>query len=189
MNTKKREKHLFRSLVTALAMGLTLGAGSVHAAVIAPIGFDFGTGPGQEDPTDSGSDFEITTEDEVNTTTLSDAFRFITTDGTQTYFNGLAAVDTNLSVGTNFSMTSDQVNTSGSRPHNRYGFTFFGDGETSLAAVFAPNQGSHGQLRITQGYDTGFGGMFDSFNRTSGTAGSGSEHSFHLEGVFLGNGD
>jgi len=172
--------------MSALLVSLSL----VHAVVIAPVDYDFGTGAGQEDPTAPSSDFDITL-DGVTAATSSDAFGFSRSQDPN-FGQGIAVVDTNITRGTNFSMRSDTVSVEGAGPSlfTRYGFTFLGDGGDSFSAFFFPLQGDHGQLRIARGLDVNFGSTFGAnFNRSEGTAGSTSVQSFYLDGVYDSLGD
>ncbi len=134
------------------SLGLSLGA---HAtAILLPAEFDFGTGAGQVDVTDD-SDWTITIANEGNANgqfnTLANSLQ-MTVGSQNDWSNVRATVATDLSVASlsSFSMSTTLTLTNlGNNNNDRYGFTFFGDGNTSLTALVQPRLG---RIRFMDGF-------------------------------------
>jgi hypothetical protein len=177
-----------------LIAGLAACCGVAHA-VVTPYTADFGTGPGQEDVNDASSDFVVlalgSTVDDPTLVTQTNSLR-LAKIADDDYAPGYAAVATDLSAAakTDFSVTSTiTMGSVGGEDYTRFGFLFLGNVASSngLTAVFYPNRGDFGEIRIR---DFGFGGTdVDNVRRTSGSVADGSEYTFTLNGAFNEAGD
>jgi len=166
------------------SLGLSLGA---HATtIITPAEFDFGTGAGQEDINASGSDWTITKDSNVGFNTLADSLQMVHTGTIGTFGNALATVGTNLSAASqsSFSMTTTLTISNigaSNQGFNRYGFTFFGDGTTSLGAFIQPLEN---RIRFVTGYGDDFN-LIANQNLASGDSFSqGGVYTLSLSGSF-----
>ena len=186
-----RNTHHNLACMAGIAVFFALPA-SVHATTIStPVDFDFGTGSGQEDVNAVGSDFTTTiinidSSADAQFNTLPGALQMLQANNFNNWSNVSATVATDLSAATqsSFSMSSTLTLANMGGTFSRVGLTFFGDGGSSIAAIFLPSNNS---IRITSGINDDL-----ATNYVQGTLSgfsSGSTYTLSVIGNFLGNGD
>ncbi len=162
---------------------------SVHAVTVStPVNFDFGTGPGQEDINDPGSDFTVTIVDDGTLgefNTLANSLQMV--NNVNAYTNMSATVATDLSVASqsSFLMTTTlTLENSGGDGFTRPGLVFFGNGGVGLSAVIMAN---NNQIRFRSGLDDGLQAIYATTN--VGGWSDGGIYDLSVTGNFLANGD
>ncbi len=178
--------------ISSLAVLILIPASVYAATASTPIDYDFGTGSGQTDINATGSDFTTTINNVVGSNntgdgqfnTLSSSLQMVNTVNEWSNMSATVATDLNAASQSNFTVSStiELVDMGGN--FSRLGFTFFGDGGDSLAAVFLPNNGS---IRLTSGLNNDLSTNFALEPLSGFTAGA--TYTLKLTATFLGNGD